>query len=137
MLELIYCRLCHSFLTQFLRTRRAICSTDRTYELPGSHVWAVMSSEKSRSPAMAIKVSKSRHNSRTKLRMKLLYVQKRDNVEFYLCCKFQLSPFSVRRKTDVKDGMTDKQTNELLYASTLGIISVLLLNSQNFSSNPP
>ena len=62
-----------------------------------------MSSEKSRSPT-AIKVSKSRHNSRTKLRMKLLYVQKRDNVEFYLCCKFQLSPFSVRRKTDVKDG---------------------------------
>ena len=67
-------------------------------------MWAVMSSEKSRSPATAIKVSKSRHNSRTKLRMKLLYVQKRDNVEFYLCCKFQLSPFSVRRKTDVKDG---------------------------------
>ena len=61
------CRLCHSFLTQFLQTRRAICSTDRTYELPGSHVWAVMSSEKSRSPATAIKVSKSRHNSRTKL----------------------------------------------------------------------
>ena len=60
--------------------------------------------------------------------MKLLYIQKRDNVEFYLCCKFQLSPFSVHRKTDVKDGMTDKQTNkqtnELLYASTLGIITV-------------
>ena len=57
-----------------------------------------------RSPATAIKVSQSRHNSRTKLRMKLLHIQKRDNVEFYLCCKFQLSPFSVRRKTDVKDG---------------------------------
>ena len=36
--------------------------------------------------------------------MKLLHVKKRDNVEFYLCCKFQLSPFSVRHKTDVKDG---------------------------------
>ena len=71
-------------------------------------MWAVMSSEKSRSPATAIKVSKSRHNSRTKLRMKLLHIQKRDNVEFYLCCKFQLSPFSVRRKTDVKDGVTNK-----------------------------
>ena len=57
-----------------------------------------------RQQRQSIKVSKSRHNSRTKLRMKLLYVQKRDNVEFYLCCKFQLSPFSVRRKTDVKDG---------------------------------
>ena len=62
------------------------------------------------------KVSKSRHNSRTKLRMKILHFQKRDNVEFYLCCKFQLSPLSVRCKTDVKDGVTDKQTNELPYA---------------------
>ena len=72
-------------------------------------MWAVLSSEKSRSPATAIKVGKSHHNSRSKLRMKLLHIQKRDNVEFYLCCKFQLSPFSVRRKTDVKDGVTDKQ----------------------------
>ena len=38
--------------------------------------------------------------------MKLLHIQKRDNVEFYLCCKFQLSPFSVRRKTDVKNSTT-------------------------------
>ena len=44
--------------------------------------------------------------------MKLLHIQKRDNVEFYLCCKFQLSPFSVRRKTDVKDGVTNKQTDK-------------------------
>ena len=51
-------------------------------------------------------------NLRTKLRMKLLHIQKRDNVEFYLCCKFQLSPFSVRRKTDVKDGVTNKQTDK-------------------------
>ena len=60
------------------------------------------------SPPSAISTSHAykgvRHNSRTKLRMKLLHIQKRDNVEFYLCCKFQLSPFSVRRKTDVKDG---------------------------------
>ena len=55
---------------------------------------------------IASKESKSRHNSRTKLRMKILYIQKRDNVEFYLCCKFQLSPFSVRRKTDVKNSTT-------------------------------
>ena len=51
-------------------------------------------------------------NSRTKLRMKLLNVEKRDNIEFYLCCKFQCSPFSVHCKTDVTDGMT----NELPYA---------------------
>ena len=52
------CRLCHhSSLAQFLRSRRAICSTDRTYKLSGSHVWEVLSSEKSRSPATAIKVS--------------------------------------------------------------------------------
>ena len=58
--------------------------------------------------------------------MKLLHIQKRDNVEFYLCCKFQLTPFSVRRKTDVTDGMTNRQTNELLYAVAppLGIITI-------------
>ena len=37
-----------------------------TYELPGSQLWAVLSPEKSRSPATASKVSKLRHNSRTK-----------------------------------------------------------------------
>ena len=52
------------------------------------------------------------HNSRTKLHMKLLHVQKRDNIEFYLCCKFQRLPFSVRHKTDVTDGVTNKQTNK-------------------------
>ena len=59
----------------------------------------ILSSEKSRSPATAM-VS----NSRTKLRMKLLNVEKRDNIELYLCCKFQCSPFSVRCKADVTDG---------------------------------
>ena len=43
------------------------CSTDRIYKLPGSQVWVVLSSVKSRSPATAIKVSKSRHNSWMKL----------------------------------------------------------------------
>ena len=42
-----------------------------------------------------IKVSKSCHNLRTKLRIKLLNDQKRDNTESYLRCKFQYSPFSV------------------------------------------
>ena len=62
-------------------------------------------------------------NSRTKLRMKLLNVEKRDNIEFYLCCKFQCSPFSVHCKTDVTDGMT----NELPYAVAppLGIINMM------------
>ena len=79
------------------------CGTDRSYKLLGRQLQAVLTKENSRSPATAIKVSKSRHNSRTKLRMKLLHIQKRDIVEFYLCCKFQLSPFSVRCETDVKD----------------------------------
>ena len=65
--------------------------------------------------------------------MKLLHIQKRDNVEFYLCCKFQLSPFSVRRKTDVKDGVTDWQTNELPYASALGITNELPYASALFA----
>ena len=46
-------------------------------------------------------------NSRTKLRMKLSLAQKRDNIEFYLRCKFQSSQFSVRRKNDVTDRQRD------------------------------
>ena len=44
----------------------------------------VLTSEESRSRATAIKVSKSRHNSSTKLRMKLLHIQKRcsDNIQW-------------------------------------------------------
>ena len=87
-------------------------STDRSYKLLGRQLWAVLSSEKSRSPATAIKVGKSRHNSRTALRIKLLHVPDRDNIEFYVLCKFQCSTCSVCRKTDVKDGMTNKQTNK-------------------------
>ena len=44
--------------------------------------------------------------------MKLLNVEKQDNIEFYLSCKFQPSTFNVRCKTDVTDGMPDKQTNK-------------------------
>ena len=78
--------------------RRLSFSTDRSYKLLGRQLWAVLSSEKSRSPTKAIKVSKSRHNSRIKLRMELSNDQKRDNTESYLRCKFQCSPFSVRCK---------------------------------------
>ena len=105
------CRLCHhSFLAQFLRSCRAICSTDRTYKLPGSHVLAVLSSEKSRSPATAIKVSKSRHNSRTNLRTKVLWMQIRANIDISLYCLFQRLVFSERREMLVTDGRTDGQT---------------------------
>ena len=65
------------------------------------------------------KVSKSRHNSRTKLRMKFLHNSFKTackiHVEFWLVrCKFQLSPFSVRRKIapQVKDGVTDWLTDK-------------------------
>ena len=55
-----------------------------------SQIWAILSSEKSRSPATAIKVSESRHNSRTsisKLRMKLLhnYLKER-NIKSHFTC---------------------------------------------------
>ena len=101
----------HSFLAQFLRSRRAICSTDRTYKLPGSHVWAVLSSDKSRSPATAIKVSKSRHNSRTNLRTKVLSMQIRANIDISLHCLFQRLVFSERREMLVTDRQTDGQTD--------------------------
>ena len=43
--------------------------------------------------------------------MKLLNVEKQDNIEFYLSCKFQPSTFNVRCKTDVTAlGCHDKQT---------------------------
>ena len=92
------------FAIAYSRDSRTCCAILWYRPLLGRQLQAVLTSEKSRSPATAIKVSKSRHNSRTKLRMKLLHIQKRDNVEFYLCCKFQLLPFSVLCKTDVKDG---------------------------------
>ena len=118
------CRLCHhSFLAQFLRSRRAICSTDRTYKLPGSHVWAVLSSEKSRSPATAIKVSKSRHNSRTNLRTKVLSMQIRANIEISLYCLFQCLVFSERREMLVTDRRTDSTTTVCLSSSALGIMT--------------
>ena len=91
------------FAIAYSRDSRTCCAI-LWYRPIRRQLQAVLTSEKSRSPATAIKVSKSRHNSRTKLRMKLLHIQKRDNVEFYLCCKFQLLPFSVLCKTDVKDG---------------------------------
>ena len=86
------------------------CSKILTYQLLGSQLWTALPLEKSRSPATANKVSKSRHNSRTKLRTQFSHVQKRDNVEFYLHCKFQSSPFSVRCKNGVTDRQTDRQT---------------------------
>ena len=117
------CRLCHhSFLAQYLRSRRAICSSDRTYKLPGSHVWAVLSSEKSRSPATAIKVSKSRHNSRTNLRTKVLSMQIRANIDISLYCLFQRLVFSERREMLVTDRRTDSTITVCLGSSALGIM---------------
>ena len=105
--------------------RRLSFSTDRSYKLLGRQLWAVLSSEKSRSPTKAIKVSKSCHNSRIKLRMELSNDQKRDNTESYLRCKFQCSPFSVRCKLT---GRNDTHTNELPYAVAppLGIMKRVL-----------
>ena len=83
------------------------CSKILTYQLLGSQLWTALPLDKSRSPATVNKVSKSRHNSRTKLRIQVSHVQKRDNIEFYLHCKFQSLPFSVRRKNGVTDRLTD------------------------------
>ena len=55
------------------------------------------------------KVSKPRHSSRTKLCIELSLVHIRDNTEFYLHCKFQTLPFSVRRKNGVTDRLNDRQ----------------------------
>ena len=125
--EIAVASLCHSLLARFSRPAAISCGIDRSYKLLGRQLWTVLTLEKSGSPATAIKVRKSRHNSRTKLRMKLLNVQKRDNIESYLRCKFQCSQLSVRCKTDIANGVTHThtQTNELPYAVAppLGITS--------------
>ena len=74
-------------------------------------MWTALPLEKSRSPATVNKLSKPRHNSRTKLCIELSLIHNRDNVELYLHCKFQSSPFSVRRKNGVTDRLTDRQND--------------------------
>ena len=91
------------------------CSTDRTIKFLRSLLWPICSLKAARASVAAVKVSTSRHaiTRSTKLRMKNFWLnEKQDNIEFYLSCKFQPSTFNVRCKTDVIDGMPDKQTNE-------------------------
>ena len=88
------------------------CSNILTYQLPGSQLWTASPLEKSRLPATVNKVSKPRHNSRTKLCIELSLVHIRDNIKFYLHCKFQTLPFSVRRKNGVTDRQTDRQNEK-------------------------
>ena len=100
------------------------CSKILTYQLLGSQLWTALPLEKSRSPATANKVSKSRHNSRTKLRVKLSHDQNRDNIEFYRHCKFQSLPFCVRRRNGATDRMTDRQHDySMPRGSALGIMT--------------
>ena len=56
-------------LHNFFRHVLLFCSEILTYQLLGSQLWVVLSTENSRSPATAIdcEVSKLRHNSKTKL----------------------------------------------------------------------
>ena len=75
-------------------------------------MWTALPLEKSRSPATVNKLSKPRHNSRTKLCIELSLIHNRDNVELYLHCKFQSSPFSVRRKNGVTDRLTDRMKHQ-------------------------
>ena len=64
-------------------------------------------------------VRKPRHNSRTKLRIQISHIHNRDNIEFYLYCKFQSLIFSVRRRNRVTDRLNEWQTTRLQYASWL------------------
>ena len=90
------------------------CCKILTYQVLGSQLWPALPSEKSRSPATANKVNQSRHNSRTKLFIEISLVHIRDNIDFYLHCKFQSLHFSVRRKNDVTDRLTDRQTDNAI-----------------------
>ena len=103
------------------------CSKILTYQLPCSQLWTVLPLEKSRSPATVNKVSKPRHNSRTKLCIELSLVHNRDNIEFYLHCKFQSLPLSVRRKNGVTDRQNDRQRDYSMPRGSAhrGIISIV------------
>ena len=85
------------------------CSKSITYQLPGSQLWTALPLEKSRSPATVNKETKPSHNSRTKLCIEMSLVHNRDNIEFYLHCKFESLPFSMRRKSGVTDRQNDRQ----------------------------
>ena len=55
-------------------------------------------------------MSKLRHNSRTKLRIKISRDRKRDITVFYLHCQFQGLTFSARYKTEPGDAVTHEQS---------------------------
>ena len=58
--------------------------------------------------------------TRTKLRVKLSHDQNRDNVEFYLHCKFQSLPFCVRRR----NGVTDRKSTKGADASVIACMQL-------------
>ena len=81
-----------------------------TYELPGSQLWAVLSPEKSRSPATASKVSKLRHNSRTKA-LNLKFINTNPSKYRYLLVLL-VSTLSFQRVTrNACKRQTDRQTD--------------------------
>ena len=132
----------HSLLTRFLWTCAAILSKILTYQLLGSQLWTALPLEKSRSPATANKVSKSRHNSRTKLRVKLSHDQNRDNIEFYLHCKFQSLPFCVCRRNGVTDrNISTKgadasvECHNFTYTMSLNLSDKIIINIELMVSN--
>ena len=85
------------------------CSTDRTIKLLRSLLWPVLSLQEARTSAVAVKVSKSRHNSTTKAQTKnLLYL-------IVIKCRFllalQLPALSYQRLPRFAI-RTHKQTNK-------------------------
>ena len=89
------------------------CSTDRTIKLLRSLLWPVLSLEEARTSAVAVKVSKSRHNSTTKAQTKnLLYLIV---IKWRFLLALQLPALSYQRLPRFAI-RTHKQTNKLPYA---------------------
>ena len=87
------------------------CSTDRTIKLLGSLLWPVLSLEEVKTSAVAVKVSKSWHNSTTMVQTKNLPDLIVIKCRFLLALQTstQLSAVTEIRHPDTH---TNKQTNE-------------------------
>ena len=80
------CRAQHTSEIVSIACLHNCCSEILTYQLLGSQLWIALPLKNSRNSHDRSRVSKLRHNSQTKLRIKFSNVVKRDNTVFYLHC---------------------------------------------------
>ena len=90
-----------------VRVKTLSCRLDWTFKLLRSLQWTVLSSERSRIPAMV----DSGEQITSNFASKNLSIQGWANVAFYLHCSYQRLVFSEQRRMLVTDGMTHTHTH--------------------------